>query len=267
MPQSLPFLNFRIGCGGVRAQCALLPRRTDPRWTGAPADSPRLLAEAFAPCCTLLGQPQLKRLQADLRAAKAKGVTWKFVHVPVRIQTLGPLAGADRFDDDAAERTEILRFIDDNRIDNIVFVAAAVHDTVVNNLTYQRGLGGPQIALPSFEITTRSVAFDSPFAPATIGLARDSGLISPEQFSVWQSLPIAPDQDRIPNDKDDVFKLLIDANISLRGYNPVGLNAVLPQVRALLEATLLEGNFLAACTDGWTKIDVDAAPGVLTVRT
>ncbi len=65
------------------------------------------------------------------------------MHVPVRIQTLGPPAAADRFEGYAAERTEILRFIDDNRIDNVVFVAADTHGTVTNNLTYQLGPGGP----------------------------------------------------------------------------------------------------------------------------
>ncbi len=47
-----------------------------------------------------------------------------------------------------------------------------------------------------------------------------------------------------------MFKLLIDANITPLGCDRVGLNAVLPQARALLEATLLEGNSLAAHTDG-----------------
>ncbi|WP_198669059.1 ExeM/NucH family extracellular endonuclease [Elioraea thermophila] len=236
-------------------------------WNGTPADLPRFLAEAFTPGRTMLGRPQIERLKADLLDAEAKGITWKFVHVPEPIQNLGPLAAVDRFEGYAAERTELLRFIDENRIDNVVFVAADVHGTVTNNLTYQRAPGGAQIALPSFEITTGSVAFDPPFAPAAIGLARALGLITPAQFALWQSLPIAPDGDSIPNDKDDVFKLIIDQNITPLGYDPVGLNAVLPQARALLEATLLQGDYLAAHTYGWTEFDVDAVTGILTVRT
>ncbi|MCS6921289.1 MAG: ExeM/NucH family extracellular endonuclease, partial [Elioraea sp.] len=236
-------------------------------WNGTAADLPRFLAEAFTPGRTMLGRPQLERLKADLLDAEAKGVTWKFVHVPEPIQNLGPLAAVDRFEGYAAERTELLRFIDENRIDNVVFVAADLHGTVTNNLTYQRGPGGAQIALPSFEITTGSVAFDPPFAPAAIGLAASLGLITPAQFSLWQSLPIAPDRDSFPNDKDDFFKLIIDQNITPLGYDPVGLNAVLPQARGLLEANLLQGDYLAAHTYGWTEFDVDAATGLLTVRT
>ena len=236
-------------------------------WNGTPADLPRFFAEAFAPGRTMLGRPQIERLKADLLEAQAQGILWKFVHVPEPIQNLGPLAAVDRFEGYAAERTELLRFIDENRIDNVVFVAADIHGTVANNLTYQRAPGGPQIAIPSFEITTGSVAFDPPFGPAALGLARALGLITEAQFAFWQSLPVAPDLDSIPNDKDDFFKLIIDQTITPLGYDPVGLNAVLPQARGLLEARLVAGDYLAAHTYGWTEFDVDAATGVLTVRT
>ena len=93
----------------------------------------------------MLGKVQLEDLKNDLLQAKNDGITWKFVMVPEPIQNLGTVGGSDRFEGYAAERTEILQFIDDNNIDNVVFVAANIDGTIVNNLTYQKGLDGEQI--------------------------------------------------------------------------------------------------------------------------
>ena len=86
---------------------------------------------------TLLGEVQLSELQQDLLDAKNQGVTWKFVMVPEPIQNIFPGINTDAFEGYSQERTELLRFIDQNDIDNVVFIAADVHTTFVNNLTYQ----------------------------------------------------------------------------------------------------------------------------------
>ena len=109
---------------------------------------------------TILGRVQLEELKQDLLAAKQAGITWKFIMVPEPIQNLGPGFAGDRFEGYAKERTEILKFINENQIDNVVFVAADIHGTVVNNLTYQEVPGREQIATNSFEISTGSVAFN-----------------------------------------------------------------------------------------------------------
>ncbi|HEY9664524.1 MAG TPA: phytase, partial [Allocoleopsis sp.] len=119
---------------------------------------------------TMLGNQQLQDLKQDLLEADQQGITWKFVMVPEPIQNLGLLAAGDRFEGYAAERTEILKFIDDNDIDNVVFVAADIHGTVVNNLTYQLAPGQEQIATNAFEISTGSVAFDAPLGPTIADL-------------------------------------------------------------------------------------------------
>ena len=103
------------------------------------------LAGSFDPDRTMLGAQQLADLKADLLQAEDNGITWKFVMVPEPIQNLGVGLAADRFEGYAAERTEILQFIDENNIENVVFVAADVHGTIVNNLTYQTEPLGPQI--------------------------------------------------------------------------------------------------------------------------
>ncbi|MFM7281692.1 MAG: alkaline phosphatase D family protein, partial [Planctomycetia bacterium] len=61
------------------------------------------------------------------------------------------------------ERTELLAFIQANNIKNVVFVAADIHGTLVNNLTYQIGPGQPQVLTGAFEITTGAIAYNAPF--------------------------------------------------------------------------------------------------------
>ncbi|MCL2924771.1 MAG: phytase, partial [Trichodesmium sp. MAG_R04] len=100
------------------------------------------LATSFDPNRTMLGEIQLENLKNDLLQAKNDGITWKFVMVPKPIQNLGTVGASARFEGYAAERTEILQFIDDNNIDNVVFVAAHIDGTIVNNLTYQKGFDG-----------------------------------------------------------------------------------------------------------------------------
>lgn len=58
----------------------------------------------------------------------------------------------------------------DNQITNVVFVAADVHGTIVNNVTYQTAVGQPQQSTSAFEVTTGSVAFDAPFGPTNRGI-------------------------------------------------------------------------------------------------
>ena len=76
-------------------------------------------------------------MKADLLAADANGITWKFVTIPEPIQNFGTLNAEDRFEGYAAERNEILQFIDENDINNVVFMAGDFHGTIVNNLTYK----------------------------------------------------------------------------------------------------------------------------------
>jgi len=75
------------------------------------------------------------------------------------------------------ERTELLQFINENNIENVVFVAADIHgNKVANNLTYQEVPFSPQISTAKLlEVTTGSVALDAPFGPTVIDLATDLG--------------------------------------------------------------------------------------------
>lgn len=236
-------------------------------WNGTAGDAGRFLAQAYDPSRTLLGDPQLEKLKKDLLDAQKKGELWKFVNIAEPIQNLGPAAAADRYEGYAAERAELLRFIDENNITNVVFVAADIHGTVVNNLTYQDFPSGVQKAVDAFEITTGSVAFSPSFGPAVEGLAKQLGLVSPAADAFYNSLPVANDADSFLNDKDDFLKALVNQQLDAFGYDRVGLNDNLSQAAGLVDARLLRGDYIAAHSFGWTEFSIDPDTHVLTVTT
>jgi Ca2+-binding RTX toxin-like protein len=138
----------------------------------------------------------------------------------------------------------------------------------VNNLTYQTSPFGSQIATNAWEISTGSVAFDAPFGPTVIDLASAAGLLTLEQKAFYNSLPVANDADSLSNDKDDFIKnLLNDGALTPLGYDPVGLDENLPVAAGKIEATLLQGDYLATHTYGWTEFDIDPLTQILTVTT
>jgi phosphodiesterase/alkaline phosphatase D-like protein len=222
-----------------------------------PAQVGQFLAASFDPTRTMLGTPQINDLKQGLLDAQSNGVTWKFVHVPEPIQNLGVVNAADRFEGYAAERTEILRFINENNIENVVFIAADIHGTIVNNLTYQESPGGAQIATGAFEITTGSVAFDAPFAPTVISLA--AGVIpGVPPLELYESLPL--------EQREGLIQALINAQLAQLGYDPVGLDNNLPGAD-LIDAELLVGGWTATNSYGWTEFEIDAATQDLLVTT
>jgi phosphodiesterase/alkaline phosphatase D-like protein len=224
-----------------------------------PTQVSQFLAQSFNPQRTFLGRQQVEDLKRDLLKAETAGVTWKFVVVPEPIQNLGILAASDRFEGYAAERTEILKFITENRINNVVFVAADIHGTVVNNLTYQTAPGQPQITTNAFEITTGSLAFDAPFGPTVAELAAQAGLITAPQKELYDSLPTAG--------KDTFIKQLVDNGLTQLGYDPVGLNNNLSTANNAINATLLQGDYVATHSYGWTEFDINKDTQKLTVTT
>ncbi|WP_348759368.1 alkaline phosphatase D family protein [Candidatus Methylocalor cossyra] len=227
----------------------------DPKQIGA------FLTKSFDPTRTLLGRQQLADLKADLQAAQEAHVVWKFVLVPEPIQNLGVLGAADRYEGYAAERTELLKFIHTRGISNVVFVTADIHGTVVNNLTYEEVPGGPKTATSAFEISTGPIAFDAPFGPTVADLAFAYKLITPQQKAFYDSLPVANDTDNTINDKDDFIKSLIDTQLASMGYDPVGLSG------SPINATLLQGDYFAGHTYGWTQFRIDGSSKKLTVTT
>jgi len=233
-----------------------------------PQDIGRFQAEAFDPNRTLLGKPQLELLKADLLEAQAEGVTWKFVVIPEPIQNFGVVNAEDRFEGYAAERTELLQFIDENDIENTVFLAGDFHGTIVNNLTYQTSLTAAPIAIDAFEIVTGPVAFnDGRFGPNVVNLSAAAGFLSEEELAFYNSLPINPDPDNDVNDRDDFVKQLLNDQVNSLGLDPFGLNDNLESAEGLIDAELLQGDYLSTHTFSWTELDIDQETQQLTVTT
>ena len=225
-----------------------------------PASVGGFLANSFNPTRTMLGHQQVADLKADLLLAEQNDVTWKFIAVPEPIQNLGVIGAADRFEGYAAERTEILKFIDDHKIDNVVFLSADIHGTLVNNLSYQLTPFSQQLATNAFEITTGSVAYDAPFGPTVANLAAAVGLLTPQQKAYYDSLPTAAF-------KDAFVKSVTNGALAPLGYDPLGLDANLPGADGKIQAELLQGDYVAMHSYGWTEFEIDQLTQQLLVTT
>jgi phosphodiesterase/alkaline phosphatase D-like protein len=236
--------------------------------------------DAFTPATTrsMLGVKQLAKLKADLLAAQTDNVIWKFVAVPEPIQNMGVLAASDRFEGYASERSELLRFIDENGIKNVVFISADIHGTLINDLTYQRReevlnalatvgnpLAAPQYKTSAFEITTGSVAYEPAFGDAVIGLLAgvpNGNLLLAQLFAGvgvsdlqgFNNLPMAV--------KSAAMQALLDSQLNALGYTPVGL-----QDNNLINAKLLQGTNSALFSFGWTRFDIHPKSHALRITT
>lgn len=99
---------------------------------------------------TMLGATQLAWLKQTLLDAQTAGTPWKFIAISDPIDQLGPIGGtlsgtltAVNADGGKswqggyrAERNELLKFIADNHIRNVVFMATDDHQNRINELTY-----------------------------------------------------------------------------------------------------------------------------------
>ena len=241
---------------------APLPVVTDPFDANEAA---AFLARTFAADRTLLGRAQMDSLKADLLESHQAGITWRFVVIPEPIQNFGVLGAEDRFEGYAAERTELLKFIHENHIENVVFLAADYHGTIVNNLAYQEllpeGTGGGAVVqstpISAFEVVTGPVAFfDGLLGPSTVSLATSAGVLSPFLKAFYDRLPVAPDTDSVLNDKDDFLKSLANTQLEVLDYDPVGLNDNNAGAEGLIDAELLQGDYLACHTFGWAEFEI-----------
>jgi 3-phytase/alkaline phosphatase D len=206
----------------------------------------RWRAAAFAPGRTVLGAPQRERFLADLRAAHAAGIAWKFVVVPTPVQNLGP--SGDRFEGYASERSAILGFVHDEGIRNVVFLTGDIHGFAVNDLEYQPSSStDAHRKVDAFEVATLPIGCHGVLGRYTV---RSGGLSDAERRAYD-----AADMDG----KDDAATRVIDARLAREGLGPLGL------ADSRLSARLVEGKWLRGHAYGWCELEVDAATHVLTV--
>jgi phosphodiesterase/alkaline phosphatase D-like protein len=99
-------------------------------------------ARADDPNRTLLGTTQLAWLKQTLLDAQRNGTVWKFVSVTDPIDQIEPLAigsldsGKSWIGGYRAERNDLLKFIADNKINNVVFLSCDDHQNRINEITY-----------------------------------------------------------------------------------------------------------------------------------
>ncbi|VXD14722.1 putative alkaline phosphatase [Planktothrix serta PCC 8927] len=212
----------------------------------------QFLASSFDPNRTLLGEVQLQDLKTNLLDAQNAGVTWKFVFSPVPIQNLGLYNSADRWEGYAAERTNLLQFIDQNNIENVIFVSGGAGGTIVNELTYQLNFDQPQIPTDAIEITVGPIGnqfkLGEEFIPATLGseLINFSSIdtITQDTKDFYQSLDTASAQDQLVQN-------IINNQLNQFGYDPIGLD------ETKVNAELIKGSYFAVHNFGWTEFVVD----------
>jgi hypothetical protein len=209
----------------------------------------------------MLGSQQLADLKRDLLDAQRHGATWKFVAIPEPVQHRGLMSAHDRFEGYATERTDLLRFIDEYGIENVVFIAADIHGTLVNNITYSIRPDTRQVSITAFEVTTGPVGYYPALGPVVIEDGLNQGYVSTAEQAQYQVLPVAPDGDSLLDDRDDFVKAILDSELVAGGFDPLGLD------HAPVKATLLEGDYISLHSYGWTEFEIDAVTQRLTVTT
>lgn len=280
---------YRAQRYGLTAGVYILDARSfrDQELTGAgdlsdPAKIGNFIAQSFdagkSNTRTMLGKQQLARLKTDLLASQRDGVSWKFVILPEPIQNLGVLGASDRYEGYASERSELLGFVDQQGIKNVVFIAADIHGTLINDLTYQsredvlravtatgNPLAAPQRVTSAFEITTGSVAFDPPFGDAVVRLLAliPGGNVLLEQLLASVNVNNLDEFKTLPMTvKNAAMQGLIDQQLSSLGYTPIGL-----QDNSLIKAKLKQGSNAALFSFGWTRFDINPNGRALKITT
>ena len=213
--------------------------------TGARADNPNR---------TLLGATQKAWLKQTLLDAKASGTVWKFINITDPIDMIGAYGsgedgGKSWWGGYRAERNEILKFIADNGIRNVAFLASDDHTGRINELTYMPD--------PSKDPTN----------PANFKVL--DGV-----FSIVDGPMGATGPDTVTDHSFANVKALADA-LALKqrtaGINPVGLDSsyrglfnVYREGDATASATPKPVDFVSPDTFNYVGLDVDAK-GILNV--
>lgn len=161
--------------------------------TGAGADKPQRM---------MLDATQFNWLKQTLLAAQKQGTTWKIVAVSSPIDEGSEDSGKSWIGGYRAQRRELLKFIADNRILNVVFLSTDDHQNRVNELTYLENPQDPQ-----------------------------SRRIVPQTFTIVGGPIGASGPDKITNHQFISLKALVDlvaASQKAKGLNPLGLDPQFP---------------------------------------
>jgi hypothetical protein len=171
--------------------------------SGPRADNPRR---------TMLGKTQLAWLERVLDDAQKQGVTWKIVAISSPIDHVGPFGPIFPWDGPKtwiggyrAERTRLLKYIVDNRIDHVVFLTTDDHLNRVLGLSY--------LAEPGNEKTR------TPVPGAFTVVAGPIGAVAPDRFTRHDYAAVKAVADKLAADE------------RAADIEPVGLRANFPGLK------------------------------------
>ncbi len=227
--------------------------------TGARADNPDR---------TMLGKTQLEWLKQTLLDAQANGTPWKVISISSPIDQIGVIGdlsaisvkngsfstgsdgGKSWMGEYRAERNELMQFIADNHITNVVFLSTDDHQTRINELTYS---------------PTGQTADQSTYVPV------------PGVFEIVSGPIGAGGPDGITDHSYANIKAIADSLASqqlAKGIDPIGLAPNYPGLRNVYR----EGNpnadssrdplsFYSPDTFGYTTLNISADGKTLSVNT
>jgi phosphodiesterase/alkaline phosphatase D-like protein len=221
---------------------------------------------------TYLGATQLAWLKQTLLDAQNAGTRWKFITISDPIDQIGPLGGSlalanlpsfgagstySPVNADGgksfiggyrAERNDLLKFIADHRIANVVFIATDDHQNRINELTYS----------PSGSTGTQSTYVKLPFAFSIVAGplgATGPDLITNHTFAMAQQ-----------------YANSINAAQQAAGVEPVGLIGNIAVYNVVRDGDPTAGtnpqpvDFYSPDSFNFTVLDVSANGSALTVK-
>jgi phosphodiesterase/alkaline phosphatase D-like protein len=206
--------------------------------TGLRADNPKR---------TMLGTTQLNWLKQILKDAQSSGTTWKIVAVSSPIDAGGEDSGKTWIGGYRAERNELLKFIADNQIKNVVFLSTDDHQNRINELTY--------LANPSDPTSLTRVPNTFTIVAGPIG-AGGPDQITDHSFSNIKSL---------------ADKLVVDQKA--KGIDPLGLDANFPGLQNVFregdsnaDSLRQPVDFFSPDTFNYATLDISADGKTLSVN-
>lgn len=197
---------------------------------------------------TMLGKTQLNWFKQTLLEAQKKRIPWKIVAISSPIDQIGNDSGKSWYGNYRAERNEILKFIDDNKIENVVFLSTDDHQNRVNDLTYLTNFNNP-----------------------------DTRKVSQNAFTIVAGPIGASGPDKFTKHDFDSIQFITDGLVTLqkaKGINPIGLNPKYPG----LQKVYREGDpqadqhrepidFFSPDTFNYVTLDIGADGKTLSVNT
>jgi len=197
---------------------------------------------------TMLGATQLKWLKKTLLDAQANRIPWKIIALSSPIDQLGGDGGKSWMGGYRTERNEILKFIADRKIDNVVIITTDDHQNRVNELTYLADINNPK--------SLRVVPHAFTIVAGPLG-AEGPDLITDHSFANLKSLADS----------------LVNKQKAL-GIEPIGLDPKFPGLKHVFRESDPQANtlrqpidFYSPDTFNYVTLDISADGKTLSVNT